>query len=274
MRTHPLFAIHISRNTSMGLKYLATEWNGKGGKASYPHQNTPADPLSFTDFNLAGCAQEGDDKAKLEGFQEFPIIPGGDAWQGGDVKPGNDRIVFQHIDDTTAAYCGIMTHAKTDKGKPTGKFRLCDDAEDAQAQPPYAPGTCSLHLTQWDFTEAAEANGQPRYDVEVHIFDNDKTEIGTLDRTGCDGKNPVTVSSALEDDLVVKAESQNDYVAFTLANQLWPSNGEFGNGDMHNQCSVGGWDGTDFPAYRQMDCSFPCAWGGGESSANLESDEG
>lgn len=140
LRTHPLFAIHISRNTFMGLKYLATEWNGKGGKASYPHQNTPADPLSFTDFNLAGCAQEGDDKAKLEGFQEFPIIPGGDAWQGGDVKPGNDRIVFQQIDDTTAAYCGIMTHAKTDKGKPTGKFRLCDDAEDAQAQSPLRTG--------------------------------------------------------------------------------------------------------------------------------------
>ncbi len=274
LRTHPLFAIHISRNTSMGLKYLATEWNGRGGKASYPNQNTPRDPLSFTDFNLAGCAQEGDDDAKLKGFQEFPIIPGGNAWQGGDVKPGNDRILFQYIDDTTAAYCGIMTHTTNDKGIPTGKFRLCDDPENAQAQPPYAPGTCSLHLTQRDYSETAEAEGYPRYDVEVHIFDNDKTEIGRLDPTGCDGKNPVTVSSALEDDLVVKAESQNDYVAFTLANQVWPSNGEFGNGDTHNQCSVGGWDATYLPASRQIDCSFLCGWSGGESSANLESVEG
>lgn len=230
--------------------------------------------MQWTDFNLDGCAQEGDDDKKKSNFQEFPIIPGGDAWQGGDTSQGSDRIVFQDIDDKTAAFCGIITHTTNDKNKPTGKFRLCDDAEGAPAQPPYAPGTCSLHLTQWDLGEFIEAQGRPRYDVEVHIFDNDKNEIGTLDRTGSDGDTPVTVSSALEDDLVVTAQSKNDYIAFSLADQRWPSNGKFGDGDTHNDCSVGGWDGSDYPRYRQMDCSFQCTWGGGESSANYETDEG
>lgn len=123
-------------------------------------------------------------------------------------------------------------------------------------------------------SEESEAEGKPRYAVEVHIFDNDRNEIGTLDRTGTDGDTAATVFSALEDDLIVLAESKHDYIAFTLGDQSWPSNGKFGSMDAHNPCSVGGWDGSDFPSYRQMDCSFQCTWGGGESSANYETEEG
>ena len=209
--------------------------------------------MQWSDFNLPGCSQgEQDTVAK---FQEYPIIPGGDAWQGGSTSQGNDRVVFQYIDNTTAAFCGIMTHTTNDDGRPKGKFRLCDDPPSSQAQPPYAPGTCGLHLTQWDMRRIQPA---PRYDVEVHIFDNAKTEIGTQARVGCDASYPVSVSSALEDDLVVTAESQHDYIAFGLGKQTWPSNGKFGDSDTHNSCSVGGWDCSDKPCVsRSSSCEIP-----------------
>ncbi|KAK3063695.1 hypothetical protein LTS18_013508 [Coniosporium uncinatum] len=102
------------------------------------------------------------------------------------------------------------------------------------------------------------------------MFDDAKNQIGFQERTGSQGDTPVFVASQLEDWLTVTAESQNDYIAFYLAPQSWPSNGEFGPDDTQNPCSVGGWDCSDFPCYRQMDCSFGCTWAGGESSNALE----
>lgn len=97
----------------------------------------------------------------------------------------------------------------------------------------------------------------PRYDVEVTMFDNAKTQIGYQSRTGTDGSNPVSVSSALEDDLVVIAESQDDYIQYTLGPQTWPSNGKFGPTDAHNSCSVGDWDCSDSPCVSFISyCTF------------------
>ena len=201
--------------------------------------------MKWSDFNLKGCAQSEDDK-NVAGFQEYPIT-GDSAWQGGSVKPGSDRVVFQVVDDKTAAFCGIIRHPGEDG--VDNHFQMCNDPADTTGVAHYQQGTCSLHLTQWDYDDLRDG---PRYDVEITIFDDAKTKIGYQSRVGCDGSHLVSVPSALEDDLNVLAESENDYVAFNLAAQEWPSNGDFGPGDTHNLCSVGDWDGSDYPAV-----SFP-----------------
>lgn len=197
--------------------------------------------MKWSDFNLDGCAQSEND-ANAGGFQEYPIITGGNAWQGDSVKAGTDRVIFQVVDDRTAAFCGIVRHPGKDGIR--NHFQMCDDPAGTTAVAPYVEGTCSLHLTQWDYEDFRDG---PRYDVEITMFDNAKNQIGYQARIGCDGSNLVSVPSALEDDLNVAAESQNDYVSFNLAAQTWPSNGDFGPGDTRNPCSVGDWDGSDYP---------------------------
>ena len=145
------------------------------------------------------------------------------------------------MDDNTAAFCGIVHHINP------SKFELCGDVT-TEAKSPFNTGTCSLHLTQWD--NKINKDGQdpsPRYDVEVKMFDNSKIEIGTQSRTGCDGTHPVQIASALEDFLDVAAQSNGDYVAFKLGGMHWPSNGNFGSMDTHNQCSQGNWDCNNGP---------------------------
>ncbi|KAL9087247.1 MAG: hypothetical protein Q9165_006741 [Trypethelium subeluteriae] len=222
-------------------------WDHPKGKktAEYPHRFTPTQMnLQWSDFNLPGCAT-GPDDPKVSEFLEYPIITGGQAWQGGDTRAGNDRVIFQNIDASTAAFCGIVRHPGTDG--VDNHFQLCNDPVGSQAVAPYAQGTCSLHLTQWDYDADLESR-TPRYDVEVKILDNSKAQIGFQSRTGCDASTPVYVPSALEDDLSVIAESTHDYIAFSLPGQSWPSDGKFGPTDAHNPCSVGGWDGSDYPS--------------------------
>ena len=114
------------------------EWDKKNVKASYPHRNSPSQAnMKWSDLNLPGCCQ-GEDAAKAD-FQEYPIITGGKAWQGGAVSQGNDRIVFQDIDSKTAVFCGIITYTKNENGDRTGKFRLCDDPAGIVAIPPTSP---------------------------------------------------------------------------------------------------------------------------------------
>ena len=197
--------------------------------------------MKWSDFDLPGVSQ-GEDATKAD-FQEYPIITGGKAWQGGAVFQGNDRIVFQDIDSKTAAFCGIVTHTTNENGDRTGKFRLCDDAAGIAVVHPYAPGTCSLLITQWDFQNLET----PRYVVEVTMFDNAKNSIGYQAKTPCSGSNHVSISSALEDDLVVTVESQGNYIDFTLGAQRWPSNSNFGPADTQNSCNVGDWDCSKFP---------------------------
>ena len=194
--------------------------------------------MQWSDFNLPGCAT-GPDDPLVSGFQEYPIIPGA-IWQGGSVVQGPDRVIFQVVDGTTAAFCGIVRHPGKDG--VDNHFQLCEDSNTV-AIAPYAPGACSLHLVQWDYNPFRDV----RYDVEVKIFDNAKTQIGFQSRTPSQGDLSVAVSSLLEDDLIVTAESQNDYIAFSLPDQTWPSNGKFGPNDVQNPCSVGGWDGSDYP---------------------------
>jgi len=66
------------------------------------------------------------ENCKGKKLYEFPLLPGGNVFGGGD--PGADRVVFFiHSDnpDTTptddGSYCGVMTH----DGAPAGEFALC-----------------------------------------------------------------------------------------------------------------------------------------------------
>jgi len=195
----------------------------------------------------------------VSGFQEYPI-KGDTPWDGSDSSQagaqGNDRVIFQYNKGTGIGYfCGIVRHPGRDG--VDNHFQLCQDAPKGAPEPaavaPYAQGTCSLHLTQWDYEDLLDG---PRYDVEVKMFDDAKNQIGFQERTGSQGDTPVFVASALEDWLTVTAESQNDYIAFNLAPQSWPSNGEFGPGDTPNPCSVGGWDCSDFPCVSFSDRAF------------------
>lgn len=48
--------------------------------------------------------------------------------------------------------------------------------------------------------------------------------------------------------MVVRPESQNDYIAFALGAQVWPSSQK----DGIPSCTVGGWDSSDNPAVRVL----------------------
>lgn len=82
--------------------------------------------MSWSDFNLEDCAQADDDKEKKRKFQEFPIVVGVSPWKGGKVKQGEDRVIFQVVDDKTAAFCGIVRHPGKDGGK--NHFQKCEAA--------------------------------------------------------------------------------------------------------------------------------------------------
>lgn len=130
--------------------------------------------MQWSDFNLDGCAQppdgsENDPKWNDKNFQEFPIT-GGEPWDGKDSSSagaqGNDRVIFQYVDSSTVAFCGIVRHPGADG--VDNHFQLCEDAGPSNTAPvaPYATGTCSLHLTQWDYGDPQT----PRYDVVSFIF--------------------------------------------------------------------------------------------------------
>lgn len=91
--------------------------------------------LKWDDFNLPSCAQDSDKDAKRK-FLEYPIIPGDDAWSG-QVAQGTDRVVFQYVDDDTAAFCGIIRHPGKDG--VNNHFQLCDDPR------------CGVHVIQVKF---------------------------------------------------------------------------------------------------------------------------
>lgn len=121
---------------------------------------------------------------------------------------------------------------------------------------PYAQGTCHIHVDQWNI----DSNGL--YDLDVLMTDNDGHQIGYTqplgnpsgknyvppnNNDGYSNSNPLSFQSKLEDLLICTPEHQNDYIQFSLRGQAWPSNGDFGNGDIPS-CSVGAWDGADDPS--------------------------
>ncbi|KAI4866589.1 hypothetical protein F4820DRAFT_468786 [Hypoxylon rubiginosum] len=117
----------------------------------------------------------------------------------------------------------------------------------------YKTGHCTLHATQWDL--ASKQGGNNRYDVEVHIFSSAGSgdTIGYHPPMNAGPDHPLRIVSRLKDVMEVTPESQGDYIQFTVGGTSWTS-GDTGD----TGCSVGKWDGSNYPSYREMDCGFPC----------------
>ena len=73
------------------------------------------------------------------------------------------------------------------------------------------------------------------------------TQIGWQVHTSADVSNPLNVKSKLEDVFVLTPKERNSYIQFALGGQSWASNQIFGANDVP-WCSVGGYDGSDYPA--------------------------
>lgn len=105
---------------------------------------------------------------------------------------------------------------------------------------PYAQGKCSVSVTQWK----KPLNDDGTYSLEVSMTVNNKNQIGYTQRgDGYSDSKPLQFLSKLEDILTCRPEKKNDYIAFTLGSQTWPSNGKFAKGDAPSSCTVGAWTG-------------------------------
>jgi len=105
------------------------------------------------------------------------------------------------------------------------------------AQPPYAEGICSFHMTYW--RPYLWADGTNPYEIEIRILDDQKKTIGWLPHTSDFNRYNWMVNSRLEDPLVVTPEAQNDYVQFSIAQQSFGTKQTYNPGDLPS-CSIGG----------------------------------
>ena len=108
---------------------------------------------------------------------------------------------------------------------------------------PYAQGVCTFHLTEWYYGDI----GRSPFGLEIAMKDAGGIQIGWQVHTTADASHPLNVKSKLEDVFVLTPEEWNDYIQFTLGGQSWASNQKFGANDVP-WCSVGGWDGSDYPS--------------------------
>ena len=119
----------------------------------------------------------------------------------------------------------------------------------AAPSPPYATGTCSLHMTYW--RPYYWPDGTNPYEIEIRIRDNNKATIGWLPHTNDDNRYSWDVVSRLEDPLAVTPEAENDYVQFTLPGQSWGTDKATDQSKLPH-CSVGDWDCSDDPCVRSL----------------------
>jgi len=131
---------------------------------------------------------------------------------------------------------------------------------DSLLWPPVSPGNyanggqCSLHATQWDLKKSQD--DEHRYDLEIRMFSTqgDQDTIGYHPPMNAGPERPLVVDNKSPDPLVATPEAVDDYVQFTIGKISWKSSDSSKNAN----CKVGGWDGSEDPPYRQMDCSYPC----------------
>lgn len=99
--------------------------NPKSKYLAYPHHTTfratRTNTITNADFELTRCNPEN------KNFIEYPILADGTLWMNGISDPGPDRILFQYINETTAAYCGTVYHPVTGKGRPSN-LELCTNS--------------------------------------------------------------------------------------------------------------------------------------------------
>ncbi|KAJ7869984.1 hypothetical protein B0H13DRAFT_1049505 [Mycena leptocephala] len=126
---------------------------------------------------------------------------------------------------------------------------------------PFKEGTCTFHVHEYYNPNAGGGGGiggDPNfpsdYSVEITLYDDGATHrIGYQARLDA----PYSMASKLDNLFVVTPSDSN--IKFTVGSVTFTSD--------DGSCSVGGWNhGAD----RQMDCGFPCTWGGGDSTDHTE----
>ena len=151
------------------------------------------------------------------------------------------------VSDTSKTFVGV--HSSTTASTTTSTSSTAPAPAPAAPTPPFATGTCSLHMTQWDSMKDAygghDGENDGKYGCEVRIFDNGgkSDTIGWQVHTDCSTDKPLSVSSKLENPLIVTPEARGDYVQFQV--------GGIGFTSKDKACSTGGWDGSDDPAVSQ-----------------------
>lgn len=102
---------------------------------------------------------------------------------------------------------------------------------------PYNPGTCHIHVNEiWTC-----AGNSDNLLVEITMWDNAGKQIGYVKPTEAGATTPLSMTSKLENSLVVIPEHQSDYIAFSLGAQAWPSSQDQKT-NPQTYCNVGGWD--------------------------------
>lgn len=118
-----------------------------------------------------------------------------------------------------------------------------------QISPPYAIGTCYLHI---DENQNCLPNANNLY-ANITIYDNDKNIIGQtpIDKldplgNGINISDVYTMDSNLTDAPTVVGEHQGDYIQFKLGSQAWTSRTTTGS----YVCRNGGWNPSEGPHCR------------------------
>ena len=114
---------------------------------------------------------------------------------------------------------------------------------------PYAPGTCSFHLDEWQNC----ADDSKNLFAKITLYDNNKAVIGqtNVDRATnprgdpINDSDPLHFKSKLPYDIVITGEHKNNYVQFDYDG----TNSHFTSRttDGPAKCSNGGWDPRDGP---------------------------
>lgn len=112
----------------------------------------------------------------------------------------------------------------------------------------YAPGSCGLHIRQYQKTETAnDLNPGPDYALELTLYDAKKTLLAYMDKTDAPTGKWLNIQGPLP--WIVQASTEavdSDPVDLRYAVQSWTTKS--------SQCSQGGWN----KGVRDIDCGFSC----------------
>ena len=113
--------------------------------------------------------------------------------------------------------------------------------------PPYATGTCSFHLDEWQDC----ADDSSNLFASITMYDNNKATIGqtNINEATSPLGDPINVSDPLQFNstlpypLIVTGEHENDYVQFNYNGLSFTSRDTSGQA----KCTLGGWNPRDGP---------------------------
>lgn len=107
----------------------------------------------------------------------------------------------------------------------------------------FAPGSCGLHVTQFQKPDPSKDN----YSIAAQVKDANGVEIGSIAKT--DSGSPVTVNSKLPNPVIITTEGVDaDPVLMAVGAD------HFGSNDQEHHCNFGAYDSGK----REGDCGFAC----------------